>query len=425
MISVPLDLDDKTVGKVLSDLGTPNPKSWRLFSDQSEVSTRTDAIFTLGKSYWLYHRFEFGASISLGTGQVAGNQVAITLQPGWNQIANPYTYPIDWVTDTDASSNPQIKGPIKYTGDHYIGIAQVSPHDGTTFTELQPWDGYWVYNSSTAVETLTVSPSRSLSKTKGGNKMVNSPRVQDGWKINFSAQAGKYSDVYNYIGAAEDASDFEDRYDLPELPVIGDYVSVSYDHAHENGNNYPFTIDYKKTWDQGYSWDMLVESNMRDKPVRLDWIAENLPANYQIGILDISNNKEVTLPDYRFAIKYDQPIRFKIFVGTQEYVDAQLAKTKATLPRRFALNQNYPNPFNPSTVISYQLPVISRIQLKIYNSIGQEVRTLVSGAVQNPGKYEMSWDGRNEMGAPVASGIYIYRLKTNEFVHSKKMLLIR
>jgi len=423
MISVPLDLDDKTVGRVLNDLGAPSQTTWRLFNDQSEASTRTDGIFELGKSFWLQQSLAFPQTLSLGAGRVAGNQVAITLQPGWNQIADPYPYPIDWATDTDAPSKAQIKGPIKYTGDHYIGIGQVAPDDGTAFTELQPWDGYWVYNGTGAVATLTVSPSRSLSK--GTGKTVHAQEIQSGWKINFSAQAGKYSDVYNYVGTAADASDFEDRYDLPELPVIGDYVSVSFDHVHENGNDYSYTIDYKNTTDQGYSWDMQVESNIHDKPVKLNWLSEALPENYKIGILDISNNKEVASTDYKFAIKYDQPIHFRIFVGTAEYVDAEMAKTKATLPGSFVLGQNYPNPFNPTTVISYQLPMLSRIQLKIYNLLGQEVRTLIPGAVQDPGKYEIFWDGRNERGVPVASGVYIYRLRTNEFIQSKKMLLIR
>jgi hypothetical protein len=93
-------------------------------------------------------------------------------------------------------------------------------------------------------------------------------------------------------------------------------------------------------------------------------------------------------------------------------------------PIDFNLSQNYPNPFNPSTTISYQLPRSGKVELKIYNMLGQEVRKLVDEN-QAAGQYTVQWDGRNYNGKPVASGVYLYRLKAGEFVETKKMLLLR
>ncbi|GEM_PF-1867716 len=90
----------------------------------------------------------------------------------------------------------------------------------------------------------------------------------------------------------------------------------------------------------------------------------------------------------------------------------------------FMLNQNYPNPFNPSTVISYQLAVSSEVSLKIYNLLGQEVRTLVKSR-QSAGEYSVLWDGNDNKGLAVSSGIYIYRLTAGKSVQSKKMVLLR
>ncbi len=93
-------------------------------------------------------------------------------------------------------------------------------------------------------------------------------------------------------------------------------------------------------------------------------------------------------------------------------------------PQQFELLQNYPNPFNPETAISYRLPAVSQVQLEIYNPIGQRVRTLVNRR-QAAGRYTVQWDGRNDAGQPVASGVYIYQLKAGErFVQSRKMVLL-
>ena len=96
-----------------------------------------------------------------------------------------------------------------------------------------------------------------------------------------------------------------------------------------------------------------------------------------------------------------------------------------TIPDEFALNQNYPNPFNPSTQISFDVPQGGEhIMLNIYNILGQNVSTLVNG-VMNPGTYTMEWNATDEVGNPVASGIYFYELRSSSFTARKKMLLIR
>ncbi len=93
---------------------------------------------------------------------------------------------------------------------------------------------------------------------------------------------------------------------------------------------------------------------------------------------------------------------------------------KPHIPKSLKLNQNYPNPFNPSTAISYQLSAFSDVQLTVYNTLGQEVRTLVNKR-QSAGKYFVVFDAGN-----MASGVYFYRLTIgHKFVHTKKMILIR
>ncbi len=93
-------------------------------------------------------------------------------------------------------------------------------------------------------------------------------------------------------------------------------------------------------------------------------------------------------------------------------------------PTAFNLGQNYPNPFNPVTSIDYAIPQSSHVKLTIFNALGQKVRDLVNETLA-PGNYKTIWDGKNQNGAVVSSGIYIYRLEVGNNVAQRKMLLIK
>lgn len=95
------------------------------------------------------------------------------------------------------------------------------------------------------------------------------------------------------------------------------------------------------------------------------------------------------------------------------------------IPGKFELSQNFPNPFNPSTGIKYQIPVNSNVSLVIYDILGNEIKSLVNDVRQNSGNYEVMWDGTNEAGTSVSSGIYFYKLSTPDFSKSMKMLLVK
>jgi hypothetical protein len=97
---------------------------------------------------------------------------------------------------------------------------------------------------------------------------------------------------------------------------------------------------------------------------------------------------------------------------------------RAEVPGNYELHQNYPNPFNPSTTISYSLPVREDVRLEIYNLMGQKVRTLVDGT-QNPGTHRVEWNGRDDAGNPLGSGVYFYKLISGKQVQTKKMVLVK
>lgn len=90
----------------------------------------------------------------------------------------------------------------------------------------------------------------------------------------------------------------------------------------------------------------------------------------------------------------------------------------------FKIFQNYPNPFNPSTTISYQIPGISKVRVNIYNINGELIKELLN-ETQNPGEYQLAWDGTDKSNNRVASGVYIYSVRSNEQLLSKQMILLK
>jgi len=95
-----------------------------------------------------------------------------------------------------------------------------------------------------------------------------------------------------------------------------------------------------------------------------------------------------------------------------------------SIPTVFSLSQNYPNPFNPKTLIRFTLPKDSWVNMEVYNILGQRVKTLVNEKL-TAGVKEVEWDSKGDNGLEVASGIYFYRIKADDFSDIKKMVMLK
>ncbi len=91
----------------------------------------------------------------------------------------------------------------------------------------------------------------------------------------------------------------------------------------------------------------------------------------------------------------------------------------------FVLSQNYPNPFNPSTRIKFSLPQTEKVKLEVYDIQGNLIRSLVDYELYQPGNYEVTWDGSDNHGSRVASGIYFTKMQAGKFAQTKKMNLVK
>ena len=161
-----------------------------------------------------------------------------------------------------------------------------------------------------------------------------------------------------------------------------------------------------------YTWNILLDSSGgstdRYYPMR---IADDL---------DGDGNNEVVLTNL-YASDAGQPMIIVLeYSGMVTSVDDY-----AEIPDRYVLDQNYPNPFNPTTSIEFELPTAATVSVRVYNLMGQLVRTLVDGQMKEAGRHGVVWDGRNAAGAQVASGTYVYTLEYGSSRKARTMILLK
>ena len=145
-------------------------------------------------------------------------------------------------------------------------------------------------------------------------------------------------------------------------------------------------------------------------PLTLTFITNQFPVGDFWASLQVESND----PDEEVFIV---PIHMTVKMVGVENADL-------VAPKEFKLYQNSPNPFNPTTNIFYSLAKSSDVELTIYNLLGQKVKTLVNSR-QQAKQYKVVWDGTNNQGVKVASGIYVYRLKAGDKVAVRKMILMK
>ena len=145
----------------------------------------------------------------------------------------------------------------------------------------------------------------------------------------------------------------------------------------------------------------------------------------------VSGGGDVVQFVFRVLREFEDNARFEIADGLvfdpsqlqNPAVVAGVLELQST-PREFALHQNFPNPFNPDTTIKYDLAESADVTLQIYNVLGQVVRTLVASEAQNAGRYQIRWNGMDDRGVPVSSGVYFFQISAEGKFHDVRKLML-
>ncbi len=165
--------------------------------------------------------------------------------------------------------------------------------------------------------------------------------------------------------------------------------------------------DLHYSTDDGASWSVIAQGVTSQS---YSWAVPSVSST--------NSRVRVTLYDEAGIMGYDTSD------GVFRIAHVTAVETEEALPKVHALFQNSPNPFNPRTTLRFDLPAASDVRLVIYDVEGRAVKTVVDGALP-AGRHKATWDGRDRLGHPVATGVYFYRLKAGNFLASRRMLLLK
>jgi hypothetical protein len=400
MISIPFSTGGRYLNVLFSDdLGTYDDSQYRFFncingSSYVELKGMNEPL-SPGKAIWLITREPVQLDVSNGQSVLTNSSYTIQLRTGWNMIATPFNFPINW---TEVSDSLVLR--------FYDGTS-----DWPASSILEPFKGYAVH--STLNQTISIPPHENQPDTSGMQK--NFFPVNDGWHFRIIAEAGRLRDGFNFAGVLKRAQTGVDRYDLEEPPPIADFIQVYF---HLKSESRIFSSDFRNPGEKGYRFRFTMSSNLSGDKI-LTVRPENLPSSFDWTVVSGKTHINYGKKDIKISLESSD---FDLIVGLPDYVQNSTVNY-SELPSTFKLEQNYPNPFNPSTSIKYQLPEAGPVTILVFNILGQKVKTLMNNTFQDPGYFRLEWDGTNNNGQSLSSGIYFLQLKAGPYSHSLKMIL--
>jgi len=383
-----------------------------------------------GSAYQGVNLWATGLATDYGSGE---NSELITPELNLSGFANPKLTFAHWY---DIEENTITPGNA-YDG----GNVKISTDGGSTFSSIDPLGGY-PYTISAASNVLN------------GQGVFSSTSA--GWELaefDLSAYAGMNVVLKLHFGT-------DGSVQLPGWYV--DSLAVSNEMAIPQAPANLTVLDSLDNVTLG--WDDVTKNLLNEKPIQRLFSPEDLQAilekeqnsgNSQIGLENLKadsyniyrgmdgvnfsltgSSVDTMFTDTTVTVGNMYYYYVTAILGGLESIPSNIvAVTVGTatgifddwgkgIPNTFAIEQNYPNPFNPVTTIRYQLPKASHVKLEIFTITGQKVKTLIN-AYQSTNYYTIKWNGLNEVGSKVSSGVYLYRIEAGEFVKTNKMLLLK
>jgi|GEM_PF-1270083 len=369
-------------------------------------------------------------------------QLTVNVANGWNMVSIPGLLPVDqnvnsWWAYRDMTANV-----FRYSSG-YIPV-----------TTAVPGTGYWMkhagartYNTGGEwpANGINIVPHNPISAAAGWNLFGGYELVVTAANVTTNPPGLQSGPIYKYSGGYSVASTLDPGYGywiklnaagqiiIPETMAKGEVVEYFPEDwgrivlTDATGINYTLYAVKGEVNLDNYELPPAPPAGTFDIRFSSGRIAEDI--NSAIKTIDMSG---VTYPltvrvegmDIRLMDETGKSINVNLKAGEDVVIsDATVMKLMVSgelIPAKYSLEQNYPNPFNPSTIIEFSLPEdVTNVKLSIYNALGEKVAELVNTSL-TAGKYQYQWNASN-----VATGVYIYELRTDKFVSVKKMLLMK
>lgn len=415
-----------------------------------------------GRGYWFYNSYSSAVDFYItGTEVDMDDAYYIPVDPpldsshpGLNQMANPFPIVIDWKdaqVEVTAEGNTTVMtileasqaGIISQWAHRWNGYEYI-PYNATNGGEFLVWDGFWVEQLADAkTEVQLKLPPIDVDLKKAvpvdhRNPFPNMLAETGEWYVSLSVTSDGDSirDSYNGFGHKADALSGFDYNDARNItPNLNSFVDIYFPHndADDTDNfwsDHPQKVCYDMR-QEAYTtvWDFVVSSyNLVERPCVVSWNTAGVSADVELTLLDKQNGTQVNMKqNEEYAITTPAGNGFNLLnfqitaVRTDLFSDVDPVNA---VPLDFSLNGNYPNPFNAGTMINYTLDKPRELTLKVYSLDGRPVKTLVNSYLP-AGEYRVFWDGCDDNGCPVATGVYFYKLVSDHDNYTRKMLLIK
>lgn len=384
---------------------------WKAFRDNGEETNYMVGydgsdlfIFKPGRAFWILSKNAITINQQVSSVPLKGNYFEISLnQNGWTLISNPFDVNVSW--EQIKNINTGVTQPIHFFENGNWQQPQI----------FEPYKGYYFANTSmlsllripykpTGEPNLNVSKLNPLEKQTALKslrlKLLDFNLVKKEIEISYS----QYS------------SDSLDNQDVLAPP--GDFESTRLTVFNESIPYFKnLILDSRRDVGEGQEYIVNVYNGTNGNLKLVVEGIENFTA-YEAYLFDKTKNKFYNLKEVdQLNIPASYNARaYKLLIGTKEFVDMQKEKVR---PTELKLYQNYPNPFNPNTTIRYQLPEKTKVVLKLFDILGNEISTL-ENSEKEAGYYEYEVTGSN-----LTSGVYFYQLRAGNFTQIKKMILMK
>jgi hypothetical protein len=238
----------------------------------------------------------------------------------------------------------------------------------------------------------------------------------DEWTVKVQVRQGSYVEE-NFLGVRQEAQPGPDRFDFRNPPAAPGGLDLAF-RLPEGDARQLYRTDYRPLQAEGAAWDVTLSPGTGR--TLLFAALEPLPAGR--GLLLLTDR------GHQIPIAFGAPVelpddvgRLSLLAGSPSYLEQG---AQSLLPRLVTLYPNFPNPFNPRTAIRFALPSESHLALEIFDVLGRRVRVLADGTLP-AGTHDLIWDGTDNSGRRLGSGVYLYRLSSGIQSYSGKMLLLR
>jgi len=408
---------DSTVAAVFGDdIAEP----FYMFGYSRAAGYTKPTVLDHGRGYWLGLLTPQTVD---AVGRPTTDSAVVPLEQGFNIVSNPL------VVDVSTSSllfrrNGAMRTYQTALDSGWIAAGLTRYNNSLASYEitdtLKMREGCWIGVLVDGLDMVVKPPMHSGTPLLPTPVVLASHSAVNDWLFGLTAELGNVKDQGLFFGINQAASaGFDPAYDVPKAPraPVTSYIESYYSEptwapvlASKFIGNVVAPTDLP-------TWSFFINST-DNGAVTLRWDAQALQNTVPTTVsLMLRDNSTATTIDMRnqSSYTYDHTdIRSFSVVAT-----VTSSGSDAKLPTTYSLGQNFPNPFNPSTTIRFALPRLSHVSLRIYNPLGQEVATLADGEM-NAGYHELRFDA-----TALASGVYLYRLQTEEFVETRKLVLVK